>query len=565
MAEKVVVDLEFKSSGSSKKAKTEVEELKDELKGVKEQLEDIKKVQKSSDSALKGLAKGFKGVGLAMKAMGVGLIIEAFNILKEIIMQNQPVVDALDVAMTGLGIIFNQVADVVTNFGMQIFNAFSQPQKTIDSIRDKLIGFKDYIVDKFSGVGTILKGIFTFDMDMIKSGLEEVKGDFNDFKDDVTDVYENVKEVATSTFTKIVEEGKKALDSAQSLVEQRKQVELLEAQQQKLNFEYLREQELQRQIRDDVTKTFEERMEANKLLGESLTKQFEDEQRIVDAKIKLAKDELAVNSDSIELQKALIEAETEAADLAERITGFRSEQLTNEVALIQEKKAAQEELRIATMNEREAELEALRQDYEAKLELARLAGEDNLALTEQYNQAVLDANQKFADEDQAIADKKLADEKATKSAQLDIIRNSIAMAGNLFAEGTAASKVAGVATATIDTYKAATMALASAPPPLSYISAALAVATGLKNVKEILSVKTEKPTPTSGGGGGGGGIPSGASGGGEQLVDLTDTPSLVEQFNQDFQQEQPVQAFVVEQDVTNAQQINTQIQQKATL
>lgn len=565
MAEKVVVDLEFKSSGSSKKAKTEVEELKDELKGVKEQLEDIKKVQKSSDSALKGLAKGFKGVGLAMKAMGVGLIIDAFNILKEIIMQNQPVVDALDVAMTGLGIIFNQVADVVTNFGMQIFNAFSQPQKTIDSIRDKLIGFKDYIVDKFSGVGTILKGIFTFDMDMIKSGLEEVKGDFNDFKDDVTDVYENVKEVATSTFTKIVEEGKKALDSAQSLVEQRKQVELLEAQQQKLNFEYLREQELQRQIRDDVTKTFDERMEANKLLGESLTKQFEDEQRIVDAKIKLAKDELAVNSDSIELQKALIEAETEAADLAERITGFRSEQLTNEVALIQEKKAAQEELRIATMNEREAELEALRQDYEAKLELARLAGEDNLALTEQYNQAVLDANQKFADEDQAIADKKLADEKATKSAQLDIIRNSIAMAGNLFAEGTAASKVAGVATATIDTYKAATMALASAPPPLSYISAALAVATGLKNVKEILSVKTEKPTPTSGGGGGGGGIPSGASGGGEQLIDLTDTPSLVEQFNQDFQQEQPVQAFVVEQDVTNAQQINTQIQQKATL
>lgn len=564
MAEKVVIDLEFKSSGTSKKAKTEVEELKEELQGVKQQLEDIKKVQKSSDGALKGLAKGFKGVGLAMKAMGVGLIIEAFNILKEIIMQNQPVVDALDVAMTGLGIIFNQVADVVTNFGMQIFNAFSQPQKTIDSIQEKLQSFKDYIVDKFSGVGTILKGIFTFDMDMIKSGLEEVKGDFNDFKDDVSDVYENVKEVATSTFEKIVEEGKKALESAQSLVEQRKQVELLEAQQQKLNFTYLREQELQRQIRDDVTKTFDERMEANRLLGESLTKQFEDEQKIVDAKIKLAKDELAVNSDSIELQKALIEAETEAADLAERITGFRSEQLTNEVALIQEKKTAQEELRIATMNEREAELEALRQDYEAKLELARLAGEETTALTEHYNQQLLDANQKFADEDKAISDKQLADEKATKDAQLDIVRNSIAMAGNLFAEGTAASKVAGVATATIDTYKAVNMALASAPPPLSYVSAALALATGLKNVKEIMSVKTEKPTPSSGGGGGVS-IPSGGGGGGDELIDLSDTPSLVEQFNQDFAQEQPVQAYVVEQNVTNAQQINTQIQQQATL
>lgn len=544
MAEKVVVDLEFKSGNSGKKASEDIEALKEQLEGVTKELEDIKKGQEGTKKALKGISAGFKGLGLAMKTMGVGLIVEAFNMLKEIIMQNQPIVDALEKGTTALGIVFNQVAEIVVDFGQSIFNAFSQPQKTIDSITDKLIGFKDYIVDKFSGVGTILKGIFSFDMDMIKSGLEEVKGDFEDFRGDVTDVYENVKDVATKTFETIVEKSKEALKSADALVEQRKQVRLLEAEQKLLNFTYLRENEILRQTRDDVTATFEERIEANKKLGESLNKQLEEERAIAQARIDLAQAELETNSTSVELQEALINAKGELADVEERITGQRSEQLTNTNALLLEQQDAINQLRLLGATEREVELEALEQDYQAKLKLAEQSGQDINAVTEFFSKQRNKIEEKY------------------RMQNLDMIASTINMASGLFAEGTAMAKVTGVAQATIDTYKAVNMALASSPPPFSFISAGLTLATGIKNVKEILSVKTEKPAnvqaPNAPS------IPSGASGQG--VANLSSSGfDLQQQFVDNFAQQNPVQAYVVEQEVTDSQQINTMITQKATL
>ena len=38
-----------------------------------------------------------------------------------------------------------------------------------------------------------------------------------------------------------------------------------------------------------------------------------------------------------------------------------------------------------------------------------------------------------------------------------------------------------------------------------------------------------------------------------------------EQFNTAFTQDRPVRAYVLEQDVTNAQQVNTMIEQNSTL
>ncbi len=176
--------------------------------------------------------------------------------------------------------------------------------------------------------------------------------------------------------------------------------------------------------------------------------------------------------------------------------------------------------------------------------MAIKSGQDLTGITEEYNKKVNAIDLKY------------------KMEQLDTLSSTIQMAGSLFAEGTAASKIAGVATATIDTYKAVNMALASAPPPVSFIQAGLTLATGLKSVKEILSVKTEKPVSASIPSGS---VPSGSGAGGEELIDLSSEPSMVEQFNTAFTQDKPMRAYVVEQDVTNAQQVNTMIEQKATL
>ena len=47
-----------------------------------------------------------------------------------------------------------------------------------------------------------------------------------------------------------------------------------------------------------------------------------------------------------------------------------------------------------------------------------------------------------------------------------------------------------MAQATIDTYQAANKALATYPPPFSYIAAAASIATGIANVKKIVATKT---------------------------------------------------------------------------
>jgi len=571
--EQLVFDIEIRTKLD--KAIDQLSEVADQTEKIAESTSAMSKVGKASLGAIKGLAGGFKGLGLAMKGTGLLLLNEAFKMLKEIIMQNQPVVDALEKGTTALGIVFNQVADFVSNLGQQIFNAFLQPQKTIDSIKEKLIGFKNYIVDKFSGVGTILTGIFSFDMDMIKSGLEEVKGDFNDFKEDATAVYENVKDVAVSTFNTIVEESKKAIKTADVLVEQRKQVELLEAGQQKLMLQYQNQAELQRQIRDDESLTFAERIKANEELGQILDKQLAEEQSLAQKKLDLAKLELSVNEDNLELQKAVIEAETEIVDIEERITGQRSEQLTNTNALIKEQAEAINELRVAGLSEREAELEQLNQDYQHKLDLARKSGVDTVAITEEYNKQVNDANKKFRLED--IATQKALDQKAIKQRQANVnaLGQTIKMASALFEEGSVAQKGFAVASAVMDTYKAVNMALSSAPPPFSYIQAGISLAMGLKNVKEIMKVNPKSPKAPSGGGGGGG-ASAGSGGGQRQGVNMSGVHSGINQLQQGadfnlgqsldaFGGDSPIQAYVVQQDVEEQQQVSTQIQERATL
>lgn len=71
-------------------------------------------------------------------------------------------------------------------------------------------------------------------------------------------------------------------------------------------------------------------------------------------------------------------------------------------------------------------------------------------------------------------------------------------------EASALGKASAVASATMNTYQAATNALANtpAPPPFPQIAAGVAIASGLMNVKKILSTKTP------GGGGGGGSVPT---------------------------------------------------------
>lgn len=572
MAEKIVVDIEFKTN--VQKISKDLESVKENLEQTNESLDDIAKSGKGTETALGKLGKGFKGIGLAMKTIPIMIVVNAFNFLKDILMENQVVIDAVSIASETIGVVLGQVTSVITD----VFEATSKSSEGFEGLKKVGEGLLNLVIEPlklaFYGIKLgIQQSMLAWEDSFLGGGdegkIKQLTADIEETKQALSDTTDNIVEAGKSIVSNFAEavtevgsvvtiatetaiEGVQqisltsAFETGKALANAEKNAELLEVIRAKQQLQSQLDAEIQRQVRDDITKTFEERIQANDELGKILEEQTQKELEIANEKVRIAKMKFDIDKSNVENETAYQQALLEQIDINERIAGQRSEQLTNEKSLLQEQKDAINELALIGKTERELELEELDQWYKQKLELARKSGQDTEKIEEEFGKRMT------------------ALEKKNKMEQLDILQSSIQMAGNLFAEGTSASKLAGVTSATIDTYKAVNMALASAPPPLSFISAGLTLATGLKNVKEILSVKTQKPvnvdTPS-----GAGGIPSGGVGGSEQMSDLSSIPSMTEQFNQQFGQEQPVQAYVVEQDVTNSQQINTMIQQKATL
>jgi hypothetical protein len=590
-----------------------LESVKDTLAETNESLEDIKKTGKGTETALGKIGKGFKGMGLAMKALGIGLVIEAFNFLKDIMMQNQGVIDAVSVATETAGVIFNQISSVISD----VVDAVSKSSEGFEGLKAVMGSLLDVAVtplklsfyaiklgiqsamlaweDSFLGGGDEGKiAQLTADIQETKDALKEVA---TDGLDAVKNIGENIGEAITeisSAVTIAADVGSKGIEeisvsgaiaTGKALADAKKNEELLEVIRAKQQLQSQLQAEQQRQIRDDVTKTFQERIEANDKLGKILDEQLEKEQAIADEAVRIAKLELDTNSESVELQTAYQQALLEQIDIEERIAGQRSEQLTNEVALMQEKKDAQEELRLATMSDREQELEALAQDYAAKQELARLAGEEDYLITEQYETNLAALKDKFRQEDldaaQKLADeqKKIDEAKAEQKAQIE--QASFTLAKSLFAEGTNAYKAFALTEIGIDTARAvASLTANSEANPanavsfggagiLQFLSGMIRIVANIKKAKDLLSSKGKTPS-AGGGGGGGGGSDAAVQASAEaantsELIDLSNQPSLTEQFNADFTTETPVQAFVVEQDVTSSQQQATQIEQQSKL
>lgn len=95
----------------------------------------------------------------------------------------------------------------------------------------------------------------------------------------------------------------------------------------KIMLEYQRQAEELRQTRDDATKSAEEQEEANRKLLELLEQQKRVEGGIQQEAINIAKKRIAVYGETTENLDALAEAETEYADVIERITGQSNEAL----------------------------------------------------------------------------------------------------------------------------------------------------------------------------------------------------------------------------------------------
>jgi len=459
-------------------------EVKSNIGEVAKETEQLAEATKDAEKGFKGIGSTIKGMGTALKAAGIGLVVGLFAKLMDVFRQNQKVVDIFNTAMEFLSLTFNDFfkflqsnIDTASGFMDRIFGN-EVVQSMIDfgrTLSIEVITRVKNLIQGIGGLGSALVKVFKGDF---AGASETAKAAITDLTEVVTgNVVETVEmeKAITKVTDKIKEYAKSTLDSAKSIVTLRKESELAQVQVQGLIEEYDRQAEKLRQVRDDETKTFEERIAANEELGRVLKEQEEEMLKLVDIQIKAAQADVDKNN-SLENQIALQEALNEKKAVEAQITGFQSEQLVNQVSL------QKEQTQFAIENA-DAQIQAYSDLAGA---LSSLAG-DNKALA--------------------------------------------------------------VAQAVIDTYAGANKAFAVAGPA-GFISGAAIIAAGLANVRKILNTDV-------GGGGGGGSVPTDTG---------TPAPQVLSgAFTLGGGEAQPVQAYVVTDDMTNNQNKLANIRRRATI
>jgi len=286
--------------------------------------------------------------------------------------------------------------------------------------------------------------------------------------------------------------------------------------------------ETQRQIRDDETKTFAERIAANKELGDILDKQEVEMMKLADARVDAAAIELAANKDNIDLQVAYQQTLNDRAGVEAQIAGFRSEQMTNEVSLNKELVESQREIAQEGLSGMEKELLELENSYKLKKEMADKSGMATTAIDKQYAKQKSDIIREQV------------------NTQLEAFSSLAGALGALAGE----SKELAIAQAIIDTYVGANKAYAQGGVA-GFVSAAAVIAAGLANVKTIMEQDV--------GGGGGGGSAG--------VAPQTPAPQMMQgafTLGGGIEPE-PARAYVVSDDITNNQNKLAIIRRRATI
>ena len=566
---KKTIELEAKTD----KAVKEIEALKDEIielnkkvtegtKDINNNLKDVSKEGKKSFKVLSGISKLFKG------ALGLGIVVSAFNMLKDVFMQNQKVADTFSTAMEAISLVFNQFVSVIIETYESVFSA----KENFDALGQVLQGLLTIAITPlklsflaikmgiqqaqlaweqsfFGGkdadkIAELKLGILETKAAVFETGKDAVEAG----KSIVTNFSEAVSEVGAIANT-VAEKTSKisikaAIESAKTNVELGKSAEIARVKQQGLIETYDRQAEKLRQIRDDDTKNIEERIKANDELGAVLDEQTQTMLDQVDIQIAAAQAQYDKNQ-SQENYIALLEAQQEKEAVLAQIEGFRSEQISNRIALEKEQKDLEDE----TEEERiEKEQEKLQK--EAEIEQQRI---DNKAAAADAIIGIV-GSETAAAKAALVAKQLIAGQEMIQNAKTALQKIAVDTAG------------AGASTATgfAQTLKAGF----PQNVPLLIAYAAQAVGIGA-SIKQAVSKAKSGLGPEAGGVN----IPSISTPSAPavatpqapafNIVGASETNQLAEAIG--GQQQQPVKAFVVSNDISTAQELDRNIVQGASI
>ena len=604
-----------------------VDKLTDSVKDLDKQSENvggkslssIGKNAKESGKGIKGLSANFKALGGAIKATGIGLLVTVLASLAEGISQNERASKFFKTAVEAVSIVTQDFINfILDNAGgvVDFFKAiFEDP---LQSIKDLGTAIQDNLVERFNSfldlLGFVGDAFKKFTEGDFSGALESVKSAGKELLDvglGIDNVFDKVVDGVSSAVDSISEYGSAVLDTAKKNIQLAKSAEIASAQQALLVEQYDRQAEKLRQTRDNDLISIDDRIKANDKLGNVLKDQ--EKAMLAEANAILASAQAQANkNNNTENAVALLEAQANKAGVLAQIEGFRSEQLTNENALIKEKNDLinsgieadatraqnQKDFDIAREEDELKRLENERANFEAERELEAQRLEAKINEYAVGTQARLDAENEKKDRLQEIdqeittnadAQNKLRAENEKKAEvfkeqqlknNYNNLQNILSVGGKKLEKVSQALAVADVARSAFKSVSETVSstgianAAATAASPLTFgqpwvtsntIKAGLSIGSTLASAAKSISSITSGSKTVGGGvasiGGGGGGSASAPPPafnlvGGSGVNQIQDT---VTGGNA------PIQAYVVGSQITNQQEVDRAQAESASL
>jgi hypothetical protein len=550
---------------------------------------------KDFKGTLKGVTTGFKTMRTAIISTGLGALVVVIGSLIAAFKGSEEGQNKFAKIMTVIGALTGNLVDLLADFGEGIIDAFTSPIETIKGFADTI---KTFITDKIKGaiegfglLGSAIKKTFTGDF---SAALDDAKNGIIKLNESLNPAVMLTKSLTKATIEFVKEQGKE-LKQAAAVADMRAKADKIER---KLIVD---RSKLESQIANLRLKSRQEEqfsaaerkqalLDAQKLEEELLDQETQFLELRRDAQIlentfsRSNKENLTKEAEAIAAVNRQQAARANAARQVQREVNTISKQIqaenkaaAAEQKAIEDKKIAEEKTRLDAIQKIRDDFTDKQRQKEAETELQKLALEEEKKIAE-LDRLKASQEQKLevlayyaglrTDLEEKENNKKADIEKLRKQQILEDAKNTFNQIGQLAGKDSKIGKAMAIASATISGAEGVQNAYTTAQkspittyfPAYPVVQAALAGAVAAKNIAAIKSVDSS--------GKGGGSAPTTTSGAASQppsfnIVGATETSQLAQAVG--GQTQQPVQAYVVANDITTAQSLENNIVEGATI
>ena len=544
-------DYEASISGVDKRLKLLKGSIKDQTFEVKQ----LTNQQKDNTKALKETSNAAEESIGNFRIMGVSL-----NGIKASFGKIIPLAKTMFGTIKA-GIISTGIGALLVAFG-SLVSFFTSTKRGADQLKVAFAGIGatiDVLRDRLSKVGEAISLVF--------SGKFAEAG--NLLKESVTGIVAEIKE-EIKVMTDLEKRTQALRDAEMAFAVQKAKTR--------------QEIEKARLVAEDETKSAKERLD-------NLKKALELEEQTTNRELELAREKVAIQQEQMAVSENLVEDEKKLTDLRVELISKETASVKMRRRVVTEVNALEREIAAEKKQRAKEREDAIKKEQEELKKLMDLQLQQLMAFEDQKTKmsnqlALLEITNEQEKQDKilsiqqeaentAITNLKISDDEKFElrkqlNAKYDILRkqnvendkkaNKENTMNTLSAVSGLSSALSGLAgenkalaagSAIIDTYVGANKALAQGGA-LGFISAAAVIATGLANVKKIFSTDV-------GTGGGGGSVPS-----------LTDATPAPEMLSGRFEltpptEQQPIQAYVVTDNLTDNQNKLAYIRRRATI